>query len=93
MKVIYTKNIGRERGVCYRSQFLGVIHDATEVIIDGEFEDAEQAYLEAGIRVSFVVQDDLSTKTADELKALLTEKGIEFDAKAKKADLLTLLQE
>ena len=29
---------------------------------------------------------------ADEIKAMLTEKGFEFDAKAKKADLLALLQ-
>ncbi|QQO61364.1 hypothetical protein JI723_13930 [Providencia manganoxydans] len=93
MKVIYTENIGRERGVCYRSQFLGVIQDATEVIIDGEIESVEQAYLDAGIKVSFTSRDDLSTKTTEELKVILTEKGIEFDPKTKKADLLALLQE
>ncbi len=36
---------------------------------------------------------DYSQLKADELKAILTEKGVEFDAKAKKADLLALLQE
>lgn len=35
--------------------------------------------------------EDLSTKTIEQLKALLTEKGIEFPASAKKADLLVLL--
>ncbi|EDU57635.1 hypothetical protein KDV41_09460 [Providencia stuartii] len=93
MKVIYTKEVGREDGICYRSQFLGVIHSATEVIIDGDFDDAVKAYTNAGVKVSFVKQDDLSSKTADELKDLLAEKGIEFNAKAKKADLLALLQE
>ena len=93
MKVIYTKEIGRERGVCYRSQFLGVIHDATEVLVDGDFEGIEQAYADVGIKVSFAGQDDLLAKTTDELKAILTEKGVEFDPKAKKADLLALLQE
>lgn len=36
---------------------------------------------------------DYSQLKTDEIKAMLTEKGIEFDAKAKKADLLALLQE
>lgn len=36
---------------------------------------------------------DYSQLKADELKAILTEKGIEFDAKAKKSDLIALLQE
>lgn len=36
---------------------------------------------------------DYSQLKTDELKAILAEKGIEFDAKAKKADLLALLQE
>ena len=35
---------------------------------------------------------DLSKLTNDQLKALCDEKGIEYDAKAKKADLLALLQ-
>lgn len=35
---------------------------------------------------------DYSQLKADEIKAILTEKGIEFDAKAKKSDLLALLQ-
>ncbi|QXX82943.1 hypothetical protein J6836_00685 [Providencia sp. R33] len=35
---------------------------------------------------------DYSQLKADELKAILTEKGIKFDAKAKKADLLALIQ-
>lgn len=35
--------------------------------------------------------DDLSTKTVTQLKALLTEKGIEFPASATKAELLALL--
>ncbi|MCW2255727.1 hypothetical protein M2263_001818 [Providencia alcalifaciens] len=93
MKVIYTKDVGRERGVCYRSQFLGVIHDAAEVVVDGDFEGVEQAYADVGIKVSFTGQDDLSIKTTEELKVILTEKGIEFNPKAKKADLLALLQE
>ncbi|EPL6456373.1 HeH/LEM domain-containing protein [Providencia rettgeri] len=36
---------------------------------------------------------DHSQLKVDDIKAILTEKGIEFDAKAKKADLLALLQE
>ncbi|UNH39972.1 HeH/LEM domain-containing protein [Moellerella wisconsensis] len=36
---------------------------------------------------------DYSQLKTDELKAILAEKGIEFDAKAKKADLLAFLQE
>jgi hypothetical protein len=35
--------------------------------------------------------EDLASKTIDQLKAILTEKGIEFPASAKKADLLALL--
>lgn len=35
--------------------------------------------------------EDLASKTIDQLKALLTEKGIEFPASAKKAELLALL--
>lgn len=36
---------------------------------------------------------DYNLLKVDDLKVILTEKGIEFDAKAKKADLLALLQE
>ncbi|WP_086070131.1 HeH/LEM domain-containing protein, partial [Escherichia coli] len=36
---------------------------------------------------------DLSALKVDELKAMLTEKGIDFDPKAKKDDLIALLSE
>ena len=39
------------------------------------------------------VKEVFSELTVDELKARLTEKGIEFPSKAKKVDLIKLLEE
>lgn len=54
MKVIYTDNPGRERGVCYRrlDQFFGVIDGATSVSVQGDAPHISEAYQRQGISVS-----------------------------------------
>lgn len=100
MKVIYTDKPGREAGVCYRTSFLGVISGAKEVLLDGDFPGAAEAYELAGITVGSNAEANQEGGEADphkmgvnELKAWLTEQGIEFDASAKKADLQKLIPE
>ena len=98
MKVIYTDKPGKERGVCYRllSEFFGVIGSATEVVVDGDAPDIYDAYQAAGIKVSDGNEqeapetDPLKMKVS-QLKEWLTEKGIAFDATAKKEDLQALV--
>lgn len=100
MKVIYTNTPGRERGVCYRTKYLGVITGATEVEIDGDFPGVAEAYERAGISVGGgnlgankqegVESDPHKMKVAD-LKEWLTKQGIEFYASAKKEELQALI--
>lgn len=98
MKVLYTDNPGRERGVCYRllSQFFGVISTATEVVVEGDAPEIVDAYQAAGIKVSdgkepeSAETDPLKMKVP-ELKEWLTKKGIAFDAAALKEDLQALV--
>jgi len=99
MKVVYTDQPGNERGVCYRTTYLGVISGATEVEIDGDFPGVAEAYERAGISVGGGKQgtkqeggetDPHKMKVAD-LKDWLTEQGIEFDASAKKEELQGLI--
>ncbi|WP_439864534.1 HeH/LEM domain-containing protein [Pseudomonas antarctica] len=98
MKVIYTDKPGKERGVCYRllSEFFGVIGSATEVVVDGDAPDIFDAYQAAGIKVSGgkeqeIPETDPLKMKVPELKEWLTEKGITFDATAKKEDLQALV--
>ncbi|WGK60513.1 HeH/LEM domain-containing protein [Halopseudomonas sp. SMJS2] len=97
MKVIYTKTPGRERGVCYRTKYLGVIATATVVVIDGDFPGVAEAYERAGIQVGDTKPDggqgesDPHKMGVADLKTWLTEQGIEFDATAKKAELQKLI--
>lgn len=96
MKVVYTDKPGNERGVCYRTKFLGVITGAAEVEIDGDFPGVAEAYERAGIRVGgktdpVTGEGDPHKMNMPELKDWLTEQGIEFDAGAKKADLQALI--
>ena len=100
MKVVYTNTPGRERGVCYRTKFLGAITGAAEVEIDGDFPGVAEAYERAGIAVGGSKQgagkqegdetDPHKMKVAD-LKEWLTEQGIEFDPSAKKEELQGLI--
>lgn len=100
MKVVYTDKPGNERGVCYRTKYLGVITGATEVEIDGDFPGVAEAYERAGIAVGGSKQgagkqegdetDPHKMKVAD-LKEWLTEQGIEFDPSAKKEELQGLI--
>lgn len=53
------------------------------VVVPDKVEAAKEAV---------VAPDDLASKTVAQLKAICTEKGIEFPAEAKKADLLALLE-
>lgn len=98
MKIIYTDTPGRERGACYRllSQFLGVIHNATEVQVHGDAPHIVEAYESAGIKVhgaesSDEPETDPYKMNVPELKHWLTIMGIEFDASAKKPDLQALI--
>lgn len=89
MKVVYTDKPGNERGVCYRTKYLGVITGATEVEVDGDFPGVAEAYERAGIKVGG--ESDPHKMNVPELKDWLTEQGIEFDASAKKAELQALI--
>lgn len=99
MKVIYSDTPGSEPGACYRrlDEFFGVISAAKEVVVDGDKPNIIEAYKRAGIAVSGsadkradVETDPLKMKV-DGLKAWLTGKGIDFQADAKKDELLALV--
>ncbi|WP_312910940.1 HeH/LEM domain-containing protein [Stutzerimonas nitrititolerans] len=97
MKVIYTDKPGKDRDVCYRTAFLGVISSAKEVVVDGKFPGVAEAYEAAGIKVGGKAKPESSGETdphkmgVPDLKEWLTKQGIEFDASAKKADLQKLI--
>lgn len=54
MKVIYTENPGRDRGVCYRrpKPFFGAISAAEEVIVEGDYPNIVDAYKQIGVEVN-----------------------------------------
>lgn len=100
MKVIYTKKPIRTLGVVFRDpdMFFGVITKATEVIIEGDYPNIVEAYETAGIKISTGAEKESvpinpSDMKVEQLKEMLTDKGIEFPDNAKKADLVKLLEE
>lgn len=100
MKVIYTKKPIRTLGVVFRDPdiFFGVITKATEVIVEGDYPNIIEAYESVGIKVSTEAEKDNgpinpSNMKVEQLKEILTAKGIEFPENAKKADLVKLLEE
>ena len=81
----------------------GIVWDAEKNCIlcrfkDGEFETEDRDLADrlkyAGYDSEGEIQEakTLEEKTVKELKALFDEKGIEYDAKAKKEDLIKLLE-
>jgi hypothetical protein len=98
MKVIYSNDIGREAGVCYRrlDQFFGVIAGASEVVVKGDAPHIVDAYRKAGIQVDGGTEAAAKPSdglTVEQLREALTTKGVEIPADAKKADLQKLLDE
>lgn len=67
------------------------------VAIEGDYPAIAEAYQKLGVSVeAFGDRADvkaLDDMTVDELQAYLTEFEVEFDSKAKKADLLKLAKE
>lgn len=106
MKLIYTlKSQGLPKGFSARNPryFVAVERDVKTVIIEGDYPEIEKAYIKAGAEVILgevaegsepeAAPKPFSTMTVLELKQRLTDQGIEFDAKATKAQLLELIQE
>lgn len=96
MELIYTaQQSGFEPNKHYRNPlyFERAENGVSKVIVHGDYPAVVQAYQAKGVEVVQAdnKQNDYAKMTVDEMKAKLTELGIEIPADAKKADLLALL--
>ncbi|AZS50401.1 hypothetical protein DM558_07605 [Entomomonas moraniae] len=100
MELIYTERTSNfEKDKSYRNpQYFDKPEKATKVIIEGDYPNIVEAYEAVGIKVSTGAEKESgpinpSDMKVDQLKEILTAKGIEFPDNAKKADLVKLLEE
>ncbi|GGE68431.1 hypothetical protein GGR41_000558 [Paenalcaligenes hominis] len=102
MRLLYTKRVaGLPEGFSIRNPdyFLKPENGAKHVTIEGEYPVIAEAYEKEGTSVEVVdnkaveTTKELSDMSLDELKAHLTEQGVEFAAKATKQQLLELAKE
>lgn len=99
MELIYTDQQGGfEPNKHYRNPlyFERAENGVSKVIVYGDYPAVVQAYQAKAVEVVQAgadKQNDKAKMTVDELKAKLTDLGIEIPADAKKADLLALLEQ
>lgn len=100
MELIYTdQQSGFEPNKHYRNPlyFERAENGVSKVVVCGDYPAVVQAYQAKGVEVVQVAPEgkqNSSTKmTVEELKAKLTELGVEFPTDAKKADLVALLEQ
>ncbi|MEZ2742668.1 HeH/LEM domain-containing protein [Paenalcaligenes hominis] len=100
MRLLYTKRRANfPEGFAVRNPhyFVKAEGGANLVAIEGSYPEIAEAYQKLGVSVeAFGDRADvkaLDDMTVDELQAYLNELGVDFDAKAKKADLLKLAKE